>query len=302
NVFYPSITDILIRVLNQLDIPLHEWDNPNLLMVGFWPGGDRDGNPYVTHDVTKKVADKLQNSILKCYHRDIRKVRRRLTFNHVEPHLLRAERKLYQTLYGGDDKLSNKEELLDILLEARKGIIEYHEGLFLDLLDGFILKIKVFGFHFASMDIRQDSRKHDDLWEGIISLQEGGEALEAYRQMGEEEQIAKLLAVESLPSPEALPDPFHGEMLNSIEAIRYVQNKNGEMGCHRYIISNSQSAIHILGVYQLAKLKLAKDVQLNLDIVPLFETIDDLLHAPGVMQQLYENATYREHLRSRNNK
>jgi len=302
NVFYPSVTDILIRVLNQLDIPLHEWDNPNLLMVGFWPGGDRDGNPYVTHDVTEKVADKLQNSILKCYHRDIRKVRRRLTFNHVEPHLLLAERKLYQTLYGGEDKLSSKEELLEILYNARQGIIEHHEGLFLDLLDGFILKIKVFGFHFASMDIRQDSRKHDDLWEGIIGLQEGEEALASYKEMDEEGQIAKLLAVESLPDPETLSDSFHGEMLKSIEAIRYVQRKNGEMGCHRYIISNSQSALHILGVYQLAKLQLANNEQLHLDIVPLFETIDDLLHAPGIMQQLYENTTYREHLKSRNNK
>src|SRR5690606_3278537 len=151
-----------------------------------------------------------QNSILKCYHRDIRKVRRRLTFNHVEPHLLLAERKLYQTLYGGEDKLSSKEELLEILYKARQGIIEHHEGLFLDLLDGFILKIKVFGFHFASMDIRQDSRKHDDLWEGIIGLQEGEEALASYKEMDEEGQIAKLLAVESLPDPETLSDSFHG--------------------------------------------------------------------------------------------
>lgn len=302
NVFYPSISDILVRVLSQLDIPLHEWDNPNLLMVGFWPGGDRDGNPYVTHDVTKKVADKLQNSILKCYHKDIRKVRRRLTFNHVEPHLLLAERKLYQTLYGGDDKLSSKEELLDILYDARKGIIEYHEGLFLELLDGFILKIKVFGFHFASMDVRQDSRKHEDLWEGIVLLQEGEGGLEAYRNLDEERKTNKLMSVSSLPELDAFSDPFHVEMIESIQAIKYIQDKNGEMGCHRYIISNSQSALHILSVFQLGNLQLAQTGLLNLDIVPLFETIDDLLHAPEIMQQLYENEAYRKHLKSRNNK
>jgi phosphoenolpyruvate carboxylase len=302
NVFYPSISDILVRVLNQLDIPLHEWDNPNLLMVGFWPGGDRDGNPYVTHDVTKKVADKLQNSILKCYHRDIRKVRRRLTFDHVEPYLLVAERKLYQTLYGGDDKLSSKEELLEILYQAREGIIEHHEGLFLELLDGFILKIKVFGFHFASMDVRQDSRKHEDLWEGIVALQDGEEGLEVYRSMDEEGQTNKLLSISSLPEPEAFSDPFHVEMLKSIQSIKYIQDKNGEMGCHRYIISNSQSVLHILSVYQLANLQLAQNGLLNLDIVPLFETIDDLLHAPAIMQKLYESEIYREHLKSRNNK
>jgi phosphoenolpyruvate carboxylase len=302
NVFYASISDILIRVLNQLDIPIHEWENPNLLMVGFWPGGDRDGNPYVTHDITRKVADKLQNSILKCYNRDIRKVRRRLTFNHVEPFLLLAEKRLYHTLYGGDDKFSSKEELLDILYEARRGIIEHHEGLFLDLLDEFILKIKVFGFHFASMDVRQDSRKHDDLWEGIIAKKESENGLKKFKALEEKDQIAHILSYTSLPEADSMEDAFHVEMLKSFKAIEYIQSKNGEMGCHRYIISNSQSAIHMLGVYQLAKLQLSKNGALALDIVPLFETIDDLLHAPDIMQQLYENEEYRQHLLSRGNK
>lgn len=302
NVFYPSISDILKRVLNQLEIPLHEWNNPNLLMVGFWPGGDRDGNPYVTHDISRKVADKLQNSILKCYNRDIRKVRRRLTFNHVEPFLLLAEKKLYHTLYGGEDKLTNKEELLDILMEARKGIIEHHEGLFLELLDEFILKIRIFGFHFASMDIRQDSRKHDDLWEGILSKMEGEKSLESFREMEEQEKIDKLLSITDLPQADSMEDSFHVEMLKSFQAIDYIQAKNGEMGCHRYIISNSQSVLHILEVYHLAHLELAKGKQLNLDIVPLFETIDDLLHASNILEQLFNNKKYRDHLNSRNNK
>src|SRR5690606_6847858 len=302
NVFYASISDILIRVLNQLDISIHEWENPNLLMVGFWPGGDRDGNPYVTHDITRKVADKLQNSILKCYNRDIRKVRRRLTFNHVEPFLLLAEKRLYHTLYGGDDKFSSKEELLDILFEARRGIIEHHEGLFLDLLDEFILKIKVFGFHFASMDIRQDSRKHDDLWEGIIAKKEGEKGVKEFKALEEKDQIAKLLSFTNLPEADSMEDSFHVEMLKSFKAIEYIQSKNGEMGCHRYIISNAQSGIHILGVYQLAKLQLSKNGALGLDIVPLFETIDDLLHAPDIMAQLYKNEEYRQHLKSRGNK
>ena len=302
-VFYPSISEILVRVLKQLEIPIHEWDNPNLLMVGFWPGGDRDGNPYVTHDITKKVADKLQNSILKCYNRDIRKVRRRLTFKNVEPYLLLAEKKIYQTLYGGDERLNSKEELLEILYEARKAIIEFHDGLFLDLLDGFILKIRIFGFHFASMDIRQDSRKHDELWEEIISIKEGQNGLKSFRKLDEKEQIAKLLAVESLPAADSFENRFHVEMIKSVKSIEYIQRKNGLMGCHRYIISNSQSAIHILSVFQLTRLLLTKNKKkLMLDIVPLFETIDDLLKAPDILEQLYTNEAYREHLESRGNK
>lgn len=44
----------MIRVLNQLNVPLHDWENPNLLKVGFWPGGDRDGNPLLHMKSPKK--------------------------------------------------------------------------------------------------------------------------------------------------------------------------------------------------------------------------------------------------------
>src|SRR5690554_6200816 len=91
-------------------------------------------------------------------------------------------------------------------------------------------------------------------------------------------------------------------MLKSMKSIDYIQEKNGEMGCQRYIISNAQSALHILEVYQLNKLQLSKEGKLSLDIVPLFETIDDLLHAPDIMEQLFENKLYREHLKFRDNK
>ncbi len=301
-VFYPSIGDVIVRMLNRLEIPLHEWDNSNLLMVGFWPGGDRDGNPYVTHDITEKVADKLQNSILKCYYRDIRKVRRRLTFHHVEPHLIKAENRLYATLFGGESRFSSKDELLELLFEARKGIIDYHGGLFLDILDEFILKIRVFGFHFASMDVRQDSRKHDDLWENILLKKEGKVALENFQKAGEDEKIEKILNSDSLPAIEEMEDDFHQEMLNSFKVIDYIQKNNGSMGCHRYIISNNQSVLHILEVFQLARLLLEKGEQMEVDIVPLFETIDDLAAAPGIMKRLYQNPVYRKHLENRGNK
>lgn len=302
NVFYPSISDVLIRMLQRLDIAVHDWENPNLLKVGFWPGGDRDGNPYVTHDITRKVADKLQNSILKCYYRDIRKVRRRLTFHHVEPYLIQAEKGIYDSLFGGDQRFKSKDELLGLLYDARKGIIEHHDGLFLDILDSFIFKVRVFGFHFASMDVRQDSRKHDDLWEGIIRKAEGEKVLEGFLASSEEEQIAKIQGYKQLPATEELADDFHREMISSFQVVKYIQQHNGPMGCHRYIISNNQSAKHMLEVFQLAKLLVSDPKGLHLDIVPLFETIDDLAAAPAIMDQLYNNPSYKAHLKQRNNK
>ncbi|WP_304518268.1 phosphoenolpyruvate carboxylase, partial [Cecembia rubra] len=303
NVFYVSMPDILTRLLNMLDYPLHEWENTGLLKVGFWPGGDRDGNPFVTHDITVKVAERLQKWILRCYYRDVRKIRRRLTFKHVEHIMLKVEDGLFNSLFEDQNYYKNKEELLLDLMEARKGLVEHHEGLFLEQLDEFILKVKIFGFHFANMDVRQDSRKHDGLWDEIIGIQVGEEALEAYHQLHEKDKEKFILDFESLPEISAIKDEFHQEMLKSFDAIRTVQQNNGEDGLHRYIISNCQSALHVLEVFQLGRLTLGKDKEeLSLDIVPLFETIDDLAEAPKIMEQLYQNPAYKKHLLNRKSK
>ena len=70
-------------------------------------------------------------------------------------------------------------------------------------------------------------------------------------------------------------------------------------GCNRYIISQCNSALNVLEVYGLFMLGGWKKEELHIDIVPLFETIDDLQEAPAIMQQLYENETYQQHLARR---
>ncbi len=297
NVFYHAIPDMIIRLLNGLGQPLHTWENPGILKVGFWPGGDRDGNPFVTHDITLQVADRLKKWLMRCYYRDLRKLRKRLTFKHVEELITKAERGIYYTLFENKEVYASKEDLLSILLEAREALISHHDGLFLDLLDQFILKVRIFGFHFAYMDLRQDSRKHDGLWEEAFRIQ-GKEF-----QGSEEDLIFKLMKTKELPALEQFEEPFHREMLQSMGAIKSIQKTNGEEGLHRYIISNCQSALHVLEVYQMAKLTFRVDSgKLPLDIVPLFETIDDLASAPRIMAKLYQMPEYDLHLKSRGGK
>lgn len=297
NIFYKSIPDIMFRLLNSLNLSVHDWENPGLFKIGFWPGGDRDGNPFVTHETTQQVADRLKKWILRCYNRDVRSLNRRLTFKYVSEIMQKVENGIYATLFEGKVVYTSKEELLADLLEARAALIEHHNGLFLDLLDQFILKVKIFGFHFAWMDMRQDSRKHDSLWEEIFELR--GISLSST----EDEQIAQIMATKALPAVEEFKNEFHQEMLNSFGVIETIQKNNGEEMLNRYIISNCQSRKHLLEVFQLAKLTLGKDrALLPLDVVPLFETIDDLAEAPEIMSSMYQLKEYKMHLKSRGNR
>ncbi len=303
NVFYKSIPAILYDLSDELDESPEKWLNPNLLNVGFWPGGDRDGNPFVTHDITVKVADRLRETILKCYFRDIRAIKRRLTFKGVEEKLQQAESKVYHALYGNKSEgFNNPEELLGVLHEALDNLKSSHGGLFSDLLKKFILKVKVFGFHFAIMDIRQDSRKHDALWEEILSKNESVSTIAQYEKLQENDKIQHLMSFKEIPGEEDAYEDFHKEMLKSFDALEEVKKRNGDKACHRYIISNCQSALHVMEVFQLARLKLSQNAYETLDIVPLFETIDDLANAPDIMQQLYELPAYREHVKNRKEK
>lgn len=305
NVFYKAIPAIIDKITNELNIDLADWKNFDLVKIGFWPGGDRDGNPYVTHDITVRVAQHLREGLLKCYHRDLRILRRRLTFKDVDNIIIEAERRIYNAAYGlgRSDSYKSSAELIEDLESARRMLIKQHDGLFLNLLDKFIAKVRIFGFYFASMDIRQDSRKHIYVWNAILKqLEDKQKKVREFNKLDEEGQIDLLLKLRFKPSSLKFDDPFITEVLESFEVINEIQEQNGEEGCHRYVISNCQSALDMIRVFQLATLIVAKDERLPLDIVPLFETIEDLLSAPEVMTALYQIPAYREHLKKRGNK
>lgn len=304
NVFYEVIPEIILKLMKGLRIDPEDWKNFDLIKVGFWPGGDRDGNPYVTHETTLRVANLLQQTLMRCYYRDVRFLKRRLTFQGVENIIAEIERKIYPLAFGGGEAgYSRPAELLKDLLAARQTLITDHRGLFLDLLDTVILKVRIFGFYFATMDIRQDSRKHAEAWEAILKqLQNKNKGLKNFNQLSEDEKIRTLLELKFNPQKIKFDDPFVSEMIESIKAIEKIQEQNGVEGCHRYVISNCRSAIDVIRVFQLANLFLAKGDGLDVDIVPLFETIEDLANARMVMDQLYHVQAYREHLKRRGNK
>lgn len=304
NVFYEAIPAIVQKLLNGLNVPIHEWSHTNLFRLGFWPGGDRDGNPFVTSEVTLQVADRLRQILLKCYWRDIKYLKRRLTFNGVEEFIANAERKTNNAIYYPDqEQYTNVEELLHDLMQAREVLISDHESFFVELLDETILRIKLFGFYFASLDIRQVSPKHSLAWQEILTKIEKQVPVFTYADFEtweEKRKIDFLLSLQVELSKSDFKDPITQDIYGSMLAIREIQKRNGEAGAHRYVISNCASALNVVEVLALFK-NAWKTTDLSVDIVPLFETVDDLANASEVMKQLYENTFYRAHLAKRGN-
>lgn len=304
NVFYPSIAQILRKLSHGLGLAVSEWPNPRLLTIGFWPGGDRDGNPFVTTDITLRVAAKLRESILKCYHRDLRLLRRRLTFHGVHAKIIAIEQTVYAMAYAQAEGYASPEEMVRELTEVRALLLHEHEGLFLELLDDLLIKLRAFGFHFASLDIRQDSRKHEQVWKHVnTALTKQNKSIDwaAFEKWDSHRQIDALLGMTANPVFLSLEEPLAEETIRSIVAIKTIQAQNGALGCHRYVISNCQKAAHVIQVFQLASVLIAEKQKLPLDIVPLFETIDDLARAAAVMGELYQVPAYRAHIRERGN-
>jgi phosphoenolpyruvate carboxylase len=274
--------------------------NP-VIQMGFWPGGDRDGNPFVSVDITLKVANALRVGILKCYYLDVRRLRRRLTFKGVTKPLAELENKLYENVFIPGQRTSlSQQELIKTLLGVKKTLLSDHNGLFVNLVENLVSKVEVFGLHFASLDIRQDSSVHQAMYK---KLAEGGTLPKGFEQMDEDEKINAIAGIEPVfADASALTDAVQQDTFKIPQAIAEIHAYNGEPGCHRYIISQCHSALNVIEVFGLFLLNGVKSEDINVDIVPLFETIDDLRHAGPIMEKLYNLPAYKEHLGRRGNR
>jgi phosphoenolpyruvate carboxylase len=298
NVFYHAAGRILSALRAQFPDAISE-NNP-IIRMGFWPGGDRDGNPFVTCDTTMKVSEALRGAIIKCYYLDVRKLKRRLTFKGVDTILSDLEVKLYNNIFIPEQKTElNPKEILSALKQIREILIYQHNSLFLPLLDNLISKVHVFGLHFATLDIRQDSSVHGKVLNSIA--ENGGLLPQDYASLMDNQKIEILSSKMGKSNPELYADPLVVDTLRTIALIKDIQRYNGIQGCNRYIISQCNSALNVMEVYGLFLLSGWTREGLNVDIVPLFETVDDLDSAAHVMEELYRNEVYRKHLAKMNN-
>ena len=302
NVFYNTSGE-MIHYLEKNVFDGTTIQNP-LIKLGFWPGGDRDGNPFVTTEITIKVAERLRTSILKCYYFEIRNLKRKLTFSGVDVLISELEQKLYRSVfYSKGEIFITLEEFKEQIHKIKTIIIEQHQSLYLDDLEALLIRVNLFGFHFATLDIRQNSKIHDAVFKDVVNfyLKSNTEVFpDNYFTLSEQEKFEVLENVSGDLDPNVFDNVITRQTLESIQAVKTIQVNNGEFGANRYIISNNESALNVLETFAL--IKLSNWEEATIDIIPLFESVDDLQHAHEIMEKLYTNASYAAHLKRRGNK
>lgn len=281
NIFYNIIPKIQHKLTN---------DNTNI-EIGFWPGGDRDGNPFVTANVTKKVSKHLRTNIFNCYNKDLKKLSKKLTFENVHEEITKIRKKLKANKY------ISAQNFLNELVKVKDIIDTQYDSLFVDRIDNLILKVKIFGFYFAKLDIRQNAKIHSQFFDEIFRENYNIE----YKNLDHSEKIKLLIKVAKQKSLTELEtsSELAKELLETIATIQYIQQQNGYESIERYIISNADSTVSILEVLTLFKL-FNKNAQnknkIKIEVVPLFETMEDLKNSTQILDDLLKIKLYTDNL------
>jgi len=350
--FKETIFDALTNIYDELENQIKNHYEveaikvPNFLRFGSWVGGDRDGNPFVTHEVTYGVLRMQKNLALERYVEEIKQIKRQLSSSakivSVNLELLESiesdrksiseeteiknpsefyraklenvHRKLLNTISVNEGRelqagcyYSNRDELLIDLCLIDKSLRENRgERLANSGLKKLIRKVEIFGFHLAKLDIRQHSSLHST---AISEITESIKLIN-YRDMNEDERF-NWLSDELQSLRPLIPQwlTLSEETTEVLETMRWIRRSLLEISpeaIDTYIVSMTEGASDVLEVLLLAKeagLFIAdKNYSISsLNIVPLFETIEDLRRAPEIMRKLYSNAVYAKYLNSRGN-
>ncbi len=304
---------------------------PPVLRFASWVGGDMDGNPNVTSQSLRAALARHRVLVLQRYRREALDLARRLSQSTsrigVDPEVLRRVEQYaawfpdalpliparhrdmpYRVLFRlialrleathADEShgYHGPTELLDDLrtvgrsLEAHQGA---HGGLF--NVRRMIRRVETFGFHLATLDIRQDALVHRTVMGQLLDDPKWLTRTPADRTA----RLTGALAGGAVPA--AAPDAAAEPTLAVFRAIAESRARYGEHAIGPYIISMARNTDDVLTVLLLARWGGLSEPEghVPLDVAPLFETVDDLNAAPGVLQALMADAAYRAHLERR---
>ncbi len=307
---YRRLNSIFLKNMNK-NLP----KNFNPIQFGSWMGGDRDGNPNVTADVTREVIllsrweaaklyEKALTKIIRSYSMDkcskkiqakvgnsyepyrvfLRPLRDKMRITHrsIEQHLVNKKP------LDRNKLLTTREEILKPLRIVRESLEQNQNeniasGELLDLMR----RVKCFGINLARLDIRQESSRHSQLISEFVKKK----YKKNYHKMSEKEKIqflkSQILSKRNQINKFKFKNKENREVWSTFKILA---NEPHEcLGA--YVISMTTSASDILSVSFLQK---EAEIKHRLRVVPLFETLDDLINAKDVMESLFSQSWYRK--------
>jgi len=304
---------------------------PPLLRFASWVGGDMDGNPNVNADTLRNALRQQRAGILALYGRECRRLARRLSQSlsrvgvdeavtdrvarymalfpeaagRIPPrhrsmpyrelcHLMVA--RLDATAQDADGAYAGPREFLDDI-EAMAASLENnrgeHAGLF--AVRRLLRRAQTFGFHMATVDVRQDARVHREVMGRCLADPQWSAREAAVRAGILERALAEGREVEIPDDDESI------RVFEVFRALHELRARYGPRAIGCYIISMTQGRDDLLTLLLLARWAglVTDEGAVDLDVAPLFETVGDLEAAPSVMDQMLSDPHYREHLRVR---
>tara|TARA_R110002051_G_scaffold76952_5_gene140387 strand:+ start:6665 stop:9211 length:2547 start_codon:yes stop_codon:yes gene_type:complete len=297
NVYYDAVGELYAYL--KRNISDTHFENYNIMKLGFWPGGDRDGNPFVTADITSKVADELRITLMKCYYNDLKKLQQKLTFNDLQEFINELRSNLYTAMFNPNKQVGYN-DIIEPLNKIREILVAKYHKLYLEELDYFMDKVKIFKTHFATLDVRQDHSMHVKVITTV--LKQNGIINQDLTELSEAELIDILLHKDLKLVADEYDEEIVSDTIKNISQLKAIQEKNGEEGCNRYIISNSEDIFSVLFVYGLFRWCGWPSDAISFDIVPLFETMKGMDRSETIMQQLFNMPEYMAHVKQREEK
>lgn len=316
------IMDVVVHLYDEIKYQLQQaypgedWSKiPPIIQFGSWIGGDRDGNPNVTPQVTLDTMVTLREAARRAYMEDIAYLRDRLTQSADEVTVADALRdnfklnghypdeiyrqvmdiiyhRLENDKYRDGDALLHDLNLVDESLRAN-GSVHSADG----TLRWLRRKVRLFGLHLVPLDIREDSRLHRAALTEIFARYGIVYDFEALSERDKQAILTREIASQR-PLVPVVPD-FSEPTNRIIETWRMIAKayrRYGTQVIDTYIASMSQTPSDVLTMLLFAS---EAGVAQHIDIVPLFETVDDLNNAPEVMETLFNNPEYAKHLQHR---
>jgi phosphoenolpyruvate carboxylase len=303
------------------------------LSFGSWVGTDRDGNPFVTPRTSLDAAEQVRLSILRYYHeacrrmlgwasfpcrnrsfesalrREINRDMRRFPATRVfaamdQPHELYRRKlrimmwRLERTAERSPGAYAAPQEFTRELRKLAALLAAYPSPRIAQLGPGRLrVASQVFGFHGASLDFRTHAQATRAAAEEILRK----------AHLPAEPREARITSIQRMLFRPTLRPPFSKATLRVLEefrALRTIQARNGEGAAHRYVLSMTSSAADVWDVLLLARQTgllepRGRRLHSRLDVIPLFETLDDLDAGPCIMEELFADPLYRRILHTR---